>query len=104
MMEESTATQGTATQGEQGKRRLRRQMVGVVKAAHKTPKTLRVEVEFLVRHRKYGKYLRDRSVLHVHDEKQEANQGDRVQVMECRPVSKMKTWRLIKVLERAPQD
>jgi small subunit ribosomal protein S17 len=86
------------------KRTLRRQMVGVVTTAHKTPKTLRVEVEFLVRHAKYGKYTRDRSVLHVHDEKQEAHRGDRVQVMECRPVSKQKTWRLIKVLERAPQD
>jgi small subunit ribosomal protein S17 len=88
----------------QKKRTLRRQMVGVVTAAQKTPKTLRVEVEFLVRHSKYGKYMRDRSILHVHDEKQEARQGDRVQVMECRPMSKLKTWRLVKVLERAPQD
>jgi len=93
------------TSGTQGsKRKARRQMVGVVTAAHKTPKTLRVEVEFLVRHPKYGKYMRDRSILHVHDEKQEAALGDRVQVMECRPISKLKTWRLVKVLERAPQD
>lgn len=97
-MAEST---GTAT-GK--KRKARRQMVGVVTSAHKTPKTLRVKVEFLVRHPKYGKYMRDRSVLHVHDEKQEAAHGDRVQVMECRPISKTKTWRLVKVLERAPQD
>ncbi len=99
-MAESTAT----TSKQDDKRRLRRQMVGTVTAAHKTPKTLRVSVEFLVRHTKYGKYMRDRSILHVHDEKQEAHLGDRVQVMECRPVSKMKTWRLVKVLERAPQD
>jgi small subunit ribosomal protein S17 len=79
-------------------------MVGVVTSANKTPKTLRVEVVFLVRHAKYGKYERFRSVLHVHDEKQEAHKGDRVQVMECRPVSKQKNWRLVKVLERAPQD
>jgi small subunit ribosomal protein S17 len=93
------------TSGTQGnKRKARRQMVGVVTSAHKTPKTLRVEVEFLVRHSKYGKYMRDRSILHVHDEKQEAALGDRVQVMECRPMSKLKTWRLVKVLERAPQD
>ena len=89
---------------EQTKRKLRRQMVGVVTTANKTPKTLRVEVEFLVRHAKYGKYMRDRSILHVHDEKQEARTGDRVQVMQCRPMSKTKTWRLVKVLERAPQD
>jgi small subunit ribosomal protein S17 len=97
MMTESTATA-------QNNRTLRRQMEGVVTSANKTPKTLRVEVEFLVRHAKYGKYERFRSVLHVHDEKQEAHLGDRVQVMECRPVSKQKNWRLVKVLERAPQD
>jgi small subunit ribosomal protein S17 len=97
--------QSTATQSKQdGKRRLRRQVVGVVTAAHKTPKTLRVEVEFLVRHSKYGKYMRHRSILHVHDETQDAKRGDRVQIMECRPMSKLKTWRLVKVLERAPQD
>jgi small subunit ribosomal protein S17 len=99
-MAESTAT--TSKQG--GKRKLRRQMVGRVTSAHKTPKTLRVQVEFLVRHSKYGKYMRDRSILHVHDEKQEAHLGDRVEVMECRPVSKLKNWRLVKVLEKAPQD
>ncbi|MBI4579326.1 MAG: 30S ribosomal protein S17 [Planctomycetes bacterium] len=99
-MAESTATQGR----QDSKRTLRRQMVGVVTSANKTPKTLRVEVEYLVRHSKYGKYLRDRSILHVHDERQEARQGDRVQVMECRPVSKTKTWRLVKVLQRAAQD
>ena len=87
-----------------GKRKARRLMIGVVKTAQKTPKTLRVEVEFLVRHAKYGKYTWHRSVLHAHDEKQEARAGDRVQVMECRPMSKLKTWRLVKVIERAPQD
>jgi small subunit ribosomal protein S17 len=100
-MAEST---GMASGTKDQKRKARRQMVGVVTSAHKTPKTLRVEVEFLSRHPKYGKYMRDRSILHVHDEKQEARLGDRVQVMECRPVSKQKTWRLVKVLDRAPQD
>jgi small subunit ribosomal protein S17 len=100
-MAEST---GMAAGTQDTKRKPRRQMVGVVTSAHKTPKTLRVAVEFLVRHPKYGKYMRDRSVLHVHDEKQEAALGDQVQVMECRPVSKTKTWRLVKVLNRAPQD
>lgn len=100
MAESTGMTSGTQDK----KREPRRQMVGVVTTAHKTPKTLRVEVEFLTRHPKYGKYMRDRSILHVHDEKQEAHLGDRVQVMECRPVSKTKTWRLAKVLDRAPQD
>jgi small subunit ribosomal protein S17 len=94
---EETATQSKA-------RKPRRSVVGVVTSAHKTPKTLRVEVEYRVRHRQYHKYIRRRTVLHAHDEKSEAGQGDRVQLMECRPVSKTKTWRLVKVLEAAPQD
>jgi len=100
IMAESTET----TAGQSTIRKARRQAVGVVISAHKTPKTLRVKVEHLTRHSKYGKYTRDRSVLHVHDEKQEARLGDTVQVMECRPVSKTKSWRLVEVITRAPQD
>jgi len=82
------------------KRKTRRMAVGVVTSANKTPKTLRVEVDYRVRHRIYGKYLRRKMVLHAHDEKGEAREGDRVQLVECRPVSKTKSWRLSKVLER----
>ncbi len=64
-------------------------------------KTIKVSVEFLVRHAKYGKYLRRRTVLHVHDEKNEAATGDRVEIGECRPLSKTKHWRLIRVVRRA---
>ncbi len=81
----------------------KRLVVGLV-TSDKMNKSRRVEIDRLVKHPKYGKYMRDRSILHVHDEKQEAHLGDRVQVMECRPVSKTKTWRLAKVLDRAPQD
>ncbi|NLX22351.1 MAG: 30S ribosomal protein S17 [Phycisphaerae bacterium] len=87
---------------QQGKvRRQRRTLTGVVKTAHKTPATLRVEVEFLVRHTRYSKYVRKRTVLHAHDPKAEAKPGDRVEVVECRPVSKTKCWRLAKVVARA---
>jgi len=94
---EETATQSKV-------RKERRSVVGVVTSAQKTPKTLRVEVQYRVRHRQYGKYIRRRTVLHAHDEKGEARIGDRVELMECRPMSKTKTWRLVKILEAAPQD
>ena len=76
--------------------------VGVVTSAHKAPKTLRVEVQYKVRHPIYGKFVRKTTVLHAHDENADAKEGDRVQLMECRPISKTKTWRLVKVIESAP--
>ncbi len=85
-------------------RKHRRTIVGVVRVANKTPKTIKVEVRYLVKHAKYGKYMRRTSHLRAHDEKSEAHVGDRVEVMECRPISKSKTWRLVKVLEAAPQE
>ena len=89
---------------EQAKQRKGRRMaIGVVTSAHKTPKTIRVEVQYKIRHRMYGKYIRRRTVLHAHDEQGEAGQGDLVQLMECRPISKSKTWRLVKVIERAEE-
>lgn len=63
-------------------------------------KTITVKVEYLVRHAKYGKYLRRRTVLHVHDRKNEAVVGDMVEIGECRPISKTKHWRLLRVLSR----
>lgn len=92
-------TEGTE---EKKQRKARRVLQGIVTSAHKTPKTLRVEVQYLVRHPIYGKYMRRRTRVHVHDEKGEAKLGDRVQVMECRPISKTKTWRLTKIIESAP--
>lgn len=79
-------------------------MVGVVTAASRTPKTIAVEVEYLVKHPKYGKYLRRRMKLKAHDEQQIAKMGDQVELMETRPISKTKTWRLVKVLVSKPQD
>jgi small subunit ribosomal protein S17 len=85
-------------------RKARKTIVGVVTSANKTPKTIRVEVHYLTKHAKYGKFVRKAARMHAHDEKSEAKIGDRVQLMECRPISKTKNWRLIKVVERAPQD
>jgi small subunit ribosomal protein S17 len=60
-----------------------------------------IELERLVKHPTYGKYIRRRKKLHVHDEKNECQVGDLIRVMETRPVSKLKRWRLVEVLEKA---
>ncbi len=64
-------------------------------------KTLTVVVERQVRHPLYGKYIRRSSKYHVHDENNEGRIGDVVTIEQCRPVSKSKSWRLVKVVERA---
>jgi small subunit ribosomal protein S17 len=64
-------------------------------------KTISVRVDVATRHRKYRKVVRHSSTLHVHDERNEANAGDLVRVIECRPMSRLKRWRLVEVLERA---
>ena len=84
-------------------RKPRRRLVGIVTSAHKTPKTLRVEIAYKVQHSQYRKLVPRLTVVHAHDEKGEAKLGDRVEVMECRPISKMKNWRLLRVVEAAPE-
>jgi small subunit ribosomal protein S17 len=64
-------------------------------------KTITVELMRTMRHPMYGRIVKKRSKLYAHDEKNECGVGDRVQVMETRPLSKMKRWRLVKVLEKA---
>ncbi len=86
------------------RRKARTRIVGRVVTANRTPKTLKVEVDYLWRHPKYGKYLRRSSRLTVHDEKSEARLGDQVEIAECRPISKTKSWRLVKVVAAAPRD
>lgn len=73
---------------------------GVV-ASRSGDKSIKVLIEFKVKHPKYGKYINKRTKLGVHDEKNEAGVGDLVQISECRPISKSKSWRLVKVLEKA---
>lgn len=72
---------------------------GVVES-DKRPQTRRVVVAYASKHPKYGKYIRQRTVLHVHDDKSESRVGDVVEVAPCRPFSKTKTWRLVKIVER----
>ena len=64
-------------------------------------KSITVSVERRVKHPVYGKFMRRSTKVHVHDEANECHVGDTVMVEQCRPLSKTKTWRLVKVLERA---
>ena len=66
-------------------------------------KTIKVTVSYQVRHPKYGKYIRRRTVLHAHDEQNECHDGDLVEVMQCRPMSKTKCWRLVRVVQESPR-
>jgi len=75
--------------------------LGVVES-DKRDKTRRVTIHYVSKHPKYGKYVRQRTVLHVHDEANESRLGDRVEVAPCRPISKTKTWKLVRVVDRAP--
>lgn len=72
---------------------------GVV-VGDKTAKTRRVEIPRLIKHPRYGKILRRRTVCHVHDETNDSHEGDTVEIRESRPRSKMKRWELVRVVER----
>jgi len=67
-------------------------------------KTVKVAVDYIVKHPKYGKYLRRRTRLAVHDELNQAGVDDKVEITESRPYSKTKSWRLVKVLEKAVRE
>ena len=75
---------------------------GVVTSINRD-KSCKVEINFLVKHDKYGKYVRRRTVLHVHDADNQAGMGDTVEVAECRPLSKTKSWVLTQVVEKAKE-
>ncbi len=79
---------------------MRRTLQGIV-TSDKRDKTLRVEVRRLYRHPKYGKIVSARTVCHVHDERNEAAEGDTVEIVESRPRSKMKRWELIRSRARS---
>jgi small subunit ribosomal protein S17 len=75
--------------------------VGVV-TRDKMSKTRRVEIQRLEKHPRYGKYIKRRTICYVHDEKNESRMGDMVEIMESRPMSKLKHWRLVKIVKKAP--
>ncbi len=81
-------------------RKQRSVRTGFVESAMRD-KTINVVMERRVKHPKYGKYIRRRTKLHAHDEQNIAKIGDQVEIMECRPISKTKHWRLVRVVRAA---
>jgi small subunit ribosomal protein S17 len=81
-------------------RNLRKTRIGVV-TSDKMDKTITVAVERKVKHPLYGKFVKKTTKFHAHDEKQECTIGDIVKIMETRPLSKTKRWRLVEVVEKA---
>ncbi|MDA1007963.1 MAG: 30S ribosomal protein S17 [Planctomycetota bacterium] len=77
-------------------------LIGVVDS-DKRAKSRRVIVDSVTRHPRYGKFIKHRSVLHVHDETNASRMGDRVEIAECRPISRTKSWTLVRVVEKAPE-
>lgn len=90
--------QNTST--EPAKRANRKTRVGVVKS-NKMDKTITVTLDRKVKHPKYGKFMHKTSKFMAHDEKNECKEGDTVLIMETRPLSKNKSWRLVQIIERA---
>jgi small subunit ribosomal protein S17 len=74
--------------------------VGVV-TSDKMMKTRRVEIPRLVRHPKYGKFIHRKTVCYVHDEEEQSGVGDKVEIIESRPLSKLKRWNLVRVVAKS---
>ncbi|MBA3646987.1 MAG: 30S ribosomal protein S17 [Chitinophagales bacterium] len=80
-------------------RNLRKSRIGIV-TSNKMNKSITVSIERKVKHPLYGKYLKKTKKFMAHDEKQEASIGDTVRIMETRPLSKSKRWRLVEIVEK----
>ena len=97
-MAEATETNGAATAGEErGKRKTR---IGMV-SSDKMDKTIVVSVTTLKQHALYKRTMKRTTKFKAHDEQNEAGSGDTVEIMECRPLSKEKRWRLVRIVEKA---
>ena len=80
-------------------RNLRKTRVGIV-VSDKMDKTIVVAIQDNVKHKVYNKIIKRTTKIHAHDEKNECNVGDKVEVMETRPLSKTKRWRLVQIIEK----
>src|SRR5258708_2574556 len=98
-MAETEIKTENAAATERGNRRV---IEGIVKSA-KMQKTIIVETNYMQKHAKYGKYVKRYTKYYAHDEKGEAKPGDLVEVVETRPISKQKRYRLVRVIRRAEQ-
>ena len=72
--------------------------------SHKMQKSVTVAIERLVRHPAYGKFVRRTTTVMAHDEEGTCREGDTVAIVECRPISKRKAWRVVEVVQRAPVE
>ena len=81
-------------------RNFRKERIGVV-SSNKMDKSITVAVKWKEKHPMYGKFVNKTKKFHVHDEKNECNIGDTVRIMETRPLSKTKRWRLVEIIEKA---
>ncbi len=81
-------------------RNLRKERIGIV-TSNKMEKSITVSVERKKKHPMYGKFVKSTKKFHAHDEENECNVGDTVRIMETRPLSKTKNWRLVEIIERA---
>ncbi|MDA0680881.1 MAG: 30S ribosomal protein S17 [Proteobacteria bacterium] len=84
-------------------KKAQRTVVGRV-VSDKMDKTVSVAIERVIKHPKYGKYIRRTSKLMAHDENNECKTGDRVSISECRPIAKNKAWRVVDIVERASEQ
>jgi small subunit ribosomal protein S17 len=92
----ATATPGAAAEGVRGRRTLTGRVV-----SSKMQKTIAVEVERLIKHPEYGKYIRRTTKLLAHDESGASREGDLVTIIPCRPMSRRKSWRVLEVVQKA---
>jgi len=95
-MSEQTVKAAVAASKRSGKK----EFIGLVKS-NKMEKSIVVSIETLTLHPLYKKYVKRAKKVKAHDEKNEAKQGDRVRVIECKPISKDKCWKLVEIIERA---
>jgi small subunit ribosomal protein S17 len=98
-MAEETNINAAETTESSLSRNLRKVRVGIV-SSNKMDKTITVKVERKVKHPLYGKFIKKTSGFHAHDEKNECSIGDIVKIMESRPLSKTKRWRLVEIVEK----
>lgn len=84
----------------QGERKQRKSVRGVV-VSRSGDKSIRIVIDYRIKHPVYGKFINRRTKLGVHDETNQAHVGDVVEVTQCRPMSKTKSWRLINVVQKA---
>ncbi len=94
-------TPGPTTAASTERKAIKGVRVGVV-VSDKRDKSRKVVATYQIKHPKYGKFIKQRSMFQVHDESNDSRQGDTVEIVPCRPISKTKSWRLVRVIERAP--